>query len=69
VVTTDRLPKEQPTLAYIRDSVRRGSYTGDLFDALEFLLSEYDTVYSKLKLYTKPVEYSVHSGPYKGDVV
>ena len=33
------------TIAYIRDSVRRGCHAGDLFQALIFMLSEYDRLW------------------------
>lgn len=48
-----------PTIAYVRDAVRKGAYVGDLFEALEFMLQEYDFINSKLRVYTQPVEYSV----------
>lgn len=54
------------TVAYIRDSIRRNVYVGDLFEALAFMLTQYDIVNTRLKAYTKPTEYVTQ---YKGDVV
>lgn len=56
------------TIAYIRDSIRRNTYTGDLFEALEFMLLQYDIVNTRLKEYTNPTEYKVVDS-FKGDVV
>ena len=50
---------QELTVAYIRNELRRNQYCGDLFDALRFMLKEYDEVNSKLKLYTKPREYTI----------
>jgi hypothetical protein len=55
------------TIAYIRDSVRRNVYIGDLFEALTFMLTQYDIINSRLQHYTKPTTYNVISS--KGDVV
>lgn len=53
-------PEKSPyTVAYIRDELRRNQFQGDIFEALEFLLREYDTVNRKLQFYTKPREYDV----------
>lgn len=46
-----------PTIAEIRDAIRNHAYSGDLFEALAFLLTEYDNLNSHLKFYTRPVEY------------
>lgn len=46
------------TIAEIRDSLRHNAYVGDLFEALRFLLQEYDTVNERLKTYTRPTEYT-----------
>lgn len=54
-----RITDEPLTVAYIRDELRNNRYGGDLFDALRFMLKEYDTLNSKLKTYTKPSEYTV----------
>ena len=60
------VPEERgnyPTIAYVRDAVRKNAYVGDMFEALEFMLQEYDYLNAKLKTYTKPVEYTVnHTG-------
>lgn len=47
------------TVAYIRDELRNNRYVGDLFEALTFLLGEYDTVWSKYRAIVKPTEYRV----------
>lgn len=57
------------TLAYIRDSVRSNAYVGDLFEALEFMLLQYDIVNNRLKQYTNPTEYKIVSDSRKFDVV
>lgn len=45
---TERSFRDQPlTVAYIRDSVRKKSYVGDLFEALTFMLEQYDIVNNK----------------------
>lgn len=51
---------EPLTIAYIRDSIRKNSYAGDLFEALEFMLTQYDIVNDRLRSYTKPTEYKVY---------
>lgn len=45
------------TIAYIRNELRNNRYGGDLFEALQFMLEQYDQVNSKLKVYTKPITY------------
>lgn len=52
-------PTSDLTVAYIRDSVRKNAYVGDVFEALTFMLNEYDKVYGALRRFTKPVEYNV----------
>lgn len=42
----DRAIRQPPTIDYIRDELRHNRYTGDLFDALVFLLKEYDNLAS-----------------------
>jgi hypothetical protein len=60
MVGANRSFRNQPiTIAEIRDSVRKKSYTGDLFEALSFMLTQYDIVNSRLKAYTQPTEYNI----------
>lgn len=47
------------TIAYIRDELRNNRYTGNTFDALVFMLQQYDEVYAKYKRIMNPQEYSV----------
>lgn len=65
-VPRDFLESRPLTVAYIRDGIRRNCYVGDLFEALDFMLTQYDIVNTRLKAYTKPTEYVTQ---YKGDVV
>ena len=61
--------RDQPlTVAYIRDAIRKKAYVGDLFEALEFMLKQYDIVNSRLKDYTRPTEYRFVD-KFSGDVV
>ena len=51
---------DQPlTVAFIRDELRNNRFQGDLFDALRYMLDQYDNVNGRLKTYTKPREYNV----------
>lgn len=53
--------REQPlTVAFIRDSIRKKQYIGDLFEALSFMLTQYDIVNDRLRSYTKPTEYKIY---------
>lgn len=62
--------RDQPlTIAYIRDSIRKKSYAGDLFEALEFMLVNYDIVNQRLQHYTRPTEYKVVLDSRRIDVV
>lgn len=54
-----RDPRKQLTLAYVRDAVRKGAYVGDLFEALKFMLTNYDVINNRLHSYTHPTEYVV----------
>lgn len=47
------------TVAFIRDELRRNQYSGDLFEALKYLLMKYDEQNTMLRAYTKPREYTV----------
>ena len=51
------------TIAYIRDSLRRNEYVGDMFEGLQFMLDQYDEVYKRLRMVTKPDEWIVVNKP------
>ena len=51
--------KVQPTIAYIRSELRNNRYVGDVFDALKFLLHEYDVLWKQYRIHADLKEFEV----------